>query len=137
MGRFVAISTASLLLAGCQSLADDRPTYFSPIVRDEPSIGLLLLSYTNDTGHKLCLGPESWPSRGGFVNTNGEEYYLLVQGVRYYHRTEQDNCPRGCNTIVPAGERIDGVLRYDFFELPRELYREPKILHFEPVAGRC
>lgn len=137
MRRFSAIILAFLFLAGCQSLADEKPTYFSPAVQDEPSSGLLRLSYTNDMGRKICLDPYSWPSRGGFVNTDGEQVYLLVRGVRYYHRREQDNCPKGCNIVVPAGKRMDGFLRYNSFELPQELYHEPKVLHFEPIAGRC
>lgn len=137
MKGFTTIGLVALVLAGCQTLPDDEPIHFSPVVEDEPLSALLRLSYANETGHKLCLGPQSWPSRGGFVNTDGEQYYLLVGGVRYYHRREQDYCPKGCNIAVAVGERIRGVLRYDSFELPAELYREPKILHFEPVAGRC
>lgn len=110
---------------------------FSPTVQDEPSSALLQLSFTNDTGNRLCIEAQSWPSRGGFINTNGDDVYLLVRGLKYFHRKELDNCPGGCGEEFPAGKRLDGFLRYEVFGLPPELHNEPKVLRFEATAWRC
>ena len=60
----------------------------------------------------------------------------MVRGLKYFHRKEQDNCPGGCGQALPAGESLDGFLRYDVFGLAPELYHEPKTLHFEASAWR-
>ncbi len=111
------MSAAALLLAGCQTFGEIRTISFSPTVQDDPTSALLRLSYINDTGNRLCIEAQSWPSRGGFVNTDGDDVYRLVRGLKYFHRKEQDNCPGGCGQELPAGESLDGFLRYDVFGL--------------------
>ena len=129
---------AALLLLGCTSVQDDldEGVPVSPSVQDDPSQALIRLSYVNTTGGMICIGPESWPSSGGIVDSGGDRYYLVVNETRYFLGRESDYCPR-CGTEVRAGERISGVLHYASFSLPAELYNAPKVLVFKSTAWRC
>jgi|JI10StandDraft_1071094.scaffolds.fasta_scaffold243877_3 hypothetical protein len=133
------LSILAFLLVGCQSWQGRESiesVSLSPSVQDDPSNRLIRLSYTNDTGGRICLGPENWPSSGGIIDNNGEEFYLLVKDARYYLGKEEDYCPR-CGFEVRSGGRIDGALHYASFDLPAELFDEPKVLVFTPTAWRC
>lgn len=121
---------APLVLFGCHSApVDEAPEYLriAPTIQDDPANQLLRLTYTNDSGSKLCLF--DWPSRGGIIQNNGSEIFLTVGDDRYFLQKERDLCPKGCRgPEVSPGQRIDGVVPYRLFGLPEHRWREPKAM---------
>jgi len=128
-----------LALAGCHSASEDEPTDIVPMavtMNDDPSNQLIRLSYTNDTGSRLCAGPRAWPSKGGIIDNNGEEIFLTIGSQKYFLQREQDYCPR-CSFEIAAGEHLRGVVHYEHFGLPKSEWHSPKTLSFSPRAYKC
>lgn len=129
----------TLALAACSSASEEAPIEYVQMaitVRDDPSTQSVRLSYTNDTGSKLCVGPDHWPSTGGIIDNNGEEIFLMVDSETYFLKQEQDYCPR-CTIEVAQGERLDGMIPYANFGLPAEKWNSPKVLSFTPTVWKC
>lgn len=130
------IFVAVMAMTSACAAATIRYISINYTVVDEPAAHQLRLVYRNNETRTICLGPENWPSRDGWLNSPSDDSYVEVDGNRYHLRGGDENCP-GCAMKVRPGLMIEARLPYESFGLPEALYSRPKTLHFRSVAYTC
>ena len=127
-----------LIISGCVAAAgNSKVSHFGVDFdySDDPSRGLIDLSYENKSRKSVCFGPENWPSNGTLLN-NGSKVSLEINGQSYYLQAEQDYCPR-CSVKVKPNGKLHGFLRYSSFNMPDSLSNEKKTLNYRLIGYSC
>ena len=132
----VSALAAVAVVAACAASSQLFPIAYTMV--DQPILGLVELSYRNDTRGNVCLSPEQWPNQAGKIDQASDHVALIVDGRRLpIEDFNTGYCVGGCATVVAPGETVQSSIKYEDFRLPDELRRAPKALSFVPLGFRC
>lgn len=127
---------ASVMLISCASTA----TLFevAPGSLDDPSSERIQIEYTNMSTRAVCLLPEFWPNDFGRMDHEEGSVFLTIRNQKFPLKSYNAGyCAAGCSRRVRTGESIKGYFSYSDFNVPRELYSEPKTLTYYPKGYPC
>lgn len=132
--RTILVALA-LIVSACATEAV-RYIVINYTVLDHPETKSLNLSYHNDQNKNICIDSSNWPNSNGIIDNSGNEFYIEVDGKKYFLKSQQDYCP-GCGFNLKPGKSIEGMLKYESFELPHSLYDRTKTLHLKSTGFIC
>lgn len=135
--RWIVVS-ALFLAAACATVTTDTVFAIDVDSDDDPSSESIRLSYENKTARTICLTPANWPNKAGKINQASDRVWLTVSGERFeINDFNTGYCVGGCATSVGPNERISASVPYSEFDLPANLTKDSKVLHFQPTAFYC
>ena len=131
-----SLSLVIMLALGACAYVDERiPISYE--VTDDADNEMIVLRYTNDFDHALCLSTDQWPNSKGVVDRSPDSVLLHVGGqVFRMDYAETGYCP-GCAVEARPEQTIVGRLPYARFQLPAEFYSAPKQLEMDVLATKC
>ena len=126
---------ATLVATACATTARLVPIAYS--FADEPAQRQVTVSYTNTSKRLMCLLPEHWPNRAGWVDQAEGRVFLEIGERRVSMKDFNTGYCPGCATRVDPGSTLTATIPYERFGLPEDLVPKSKILRFSPVAFPC
>jgi len=139
MIRFVLF--CSILLSGCMTQArgssTGEPENILYTYKDDRENSKILLTYENDKSVQMCLSPNNWPNSAGKINQAASRVILEIDGRAFPLEDFNTGYCANCSIRVKPQEMITGVLSYQDFGIPVDLYNSSKVLRFQPRAYPC
>lgn len=88
---------------------------------------------------EICTGSGRWPTSTGYIGGSGLKIVVHVDGKLFEYRdSSMEMCLfRECENPMSQGSVLQSILTYEGFELPAELWPEPKELEFDPKPYWC
>jgi hypothetical protein len=128
---------ALFLVAACATVPKDTVFAIDVSSEDDPSSESIRVSYNNTTAKTVCLTPENWPNSAGKINQASDIVWLEIGKERYPLKDFNTGSCSSCVERVGPDRRISASIPYSEFDLPANLTKASKVLHFQPTAFYC
>lgn len=137
MGKEWPTVLVLFLVAACATVSKEKAFPIDVSSEDNPPSESIRVSYDNNTSKTVCLTPENWPNSAGKINQASNIVWLEIGKGRFPLKDFNTGSCHGCVERVGPGRRISASIPYSEFDLPANLTKASKILHFQPTAFYC